>query len=139
MARSGIESRSPRLLTNTLTIMSISSKSSFRHVLLNNTNIVYYVFIKFFRMENHHHHHHLVMPPARISLTLSLSPLLPIVHHFWQVLRATSRILAELVYERLSWLPYFSSAMWRSIGVYHLWARPCFSSSVLHVWFILLL
>ena len=23
-----------------------------------------------------------------------------------------------------------------SIGVYHLWARPCFSSSVLHVWFV---
>ena len=23
-----------------------------------------------------------------------------------------------------------------SIGVHHLWARPCFSSSVLHVWFI---
>ena len=26
--------------------------------------------------------------------------------------------------------------MWRSIGVHHLWARPCFSSSVLHVWFV---
>ena len=26
--------------------------------------------------------------------------------------------------------------MWGSIGVHHLWARPCFSSSVLHVWFI---
>ena len=25
--------------------------------------------------------------------------------------------------------------MWGSIGVHHLWARPCFSSSVLHVWF----
>ena len=24
--------------------------------------------------------------------------------------------------------------MWGSIGVYHLWTRPCFSSSVLHVW-----
>ena len=23
-----------------------------------------------------------------------------------------------------------------SIGVHHLWARPCFSSSVLHVWFV---
>ena len=26
--------------------------------------------------------------------------------------------------------------MWVSIGVHHLWARPCFSSSVPHVWFI---
>ena len=24
--------------------------------------------------------------------------------------------------------------MWGSIGVHHLWARPCFSSSDLHVW-----
>ena len=28
------------------------------------------------------------------------------------------------------------SHMWESIGVYPLWARPCFSSSVLHVWFV---
>ena len=26
--------------------------------------------------------------------------------------------------------------MWGSIGVYYLWAHPCFSSSVLHVWFV---
>ena len=26
--------------------------------------------------------------------------------------------------------------MRESIGVHHLWARPCFSSSVLHVWFV---
>ena len=29
--------------------------------------------------------------------------------------------------------------IWGSIGVYHLWARPCFSSSVLHVWFNILI
>ena len=28
--------------------------------------------------------------------------------------------------------------MWGSIGVHPLWARPCFSSRVLHVWFVLL-
>ena len=28
------------------------------------------------------------------------------------------------------------SHMWGSMGVHPLWARPCFSSSVLHVWFI---
>ena len=26
--------------------------------------------------------------------------------------------------------------MWGSIGVHHLWARPCFSRSVLHVWYV---
>ena len=26
--------------------------------------------------------------------------------------------------------------MWRTMGVHHFWARPCFSSSVLHVWFV---
>ena len=26
--------------------------------------------------------------------------------------------------------------MWGSIEVHHLWARPCFSSCVLHVWFV---
>ena len=26
--------------------------------------------------------------------------------------------------------------MWGSIGVHHLWARPCSSISVLHVWFV---
>ena len=43
------------------------------------------------------HHHHDVMPPARISLD-PLSPLLPIVHRFWQVLWATSHILPELAW-----------------------------------------
>ena len=28
------------------------------------------------------------------------------------------------------------SHMWGSIGVHHLWARPWFSRSVLHVWFV---
>ena len=41
-----------------------------------------------------------------------LLPLLPIVHHFWQVLRATSCILTELLYVGLSWSPCFCSAMW---------------------------
>ena len=41
----------------------------------------------------------------------SLSPLLPIVHRFWQVLRATSRILTELLYVCSSWSPCFCLAM----------------------------
>ena len=32
----------------------------------------------------------------------------------------------------LLWLGH----MWGSIGVHHLWARPCFSSSILRVWFV---
>ena len=30
----------------------------------------------------------------------------------------------------------FLGHMQGSIGVHHLWAHPCFSSSVLHVWFV---
>ena len=57
-----------------------------------------------------HHHQHLVVPPVRISLT-HLSLPLPIVHRFWQVLRATSRIPTELMYVGSSWSPCFWSAM----------------------------
>ena len=65
------------------------------------------------------------------------SPLLPIVHHFWQVFRTTSCILTELLYVGSSWSPCFCLAMWgRAIGEHPLWARPRFSISVLHVWFV---
>ena len=40
-----------------------------------------------------------------------LSPLLLIVHCFWQVLRGKSRILTDLLYVGSSWSPCFSSAM----------------------------
>ena len=40
-----------------------------------------------------------------------LSPLLSIVHRFWQVLMAISHILTELLYVSSSWSPCFSSAM----------------------------
>ena len=60
-----------------------------------------------------------------------LSPLLPIVHRFWQVFWATSRILTELLYSCMFKLP--SCHMRGFIGVHYLWARLCFSSSVLHV------
>ena len=66
-----------------------------------------------------------------------LSPLLPIVHRLWQVFRATSRILTELLYVCPSWSSCFCSAICGGpIGVHRLWARLCFSSSVLHVWFV---
>ena len=44
-----------------------------------------------------------------------LSPLLPIVHCFLQVLRATPRILTELLYVGSSWSPCFCLAMWRGL------------------------
>ena len=42
-----------------------------------------------------------------------LSPPLPIVHCFRQVLRATRRILIELLQVGSSWSPWLWSAMWR--------------------------
>ena len=42
-----------------------------------------------------------------------LSPPLPIVHRFRQVLRATPNILTELLYVGSRWSPWFCSAMWR--------------------------
>ena len=40
-----------------------------------------------------------------------LSPLHPIVHRFWQVLSATSRIDTELLYVGSNWSPCFYSTM----------------------------
>ena len=83
---------------------------------------------------NHHHHHH-VVPPARISLTLSLhfslsfiasgrsSGLHPISSHSCCMYVQAGR-------------PAFAWPYAGSIGVHHWWVRPCFSSSVLHVWFV---
>ena len=56
-------------------------------------------------------YHHHVVPPARI-IPDPLSPLLPIIHPFWQVLRATSRILTELLCVGLSWSSCFCLAIW---------------------------
>ena len=66
-----------------------------------------------------------------------LSPLLPIVFRLWQVFRATSRILTELLYVCSSWSSCFCTAICGgSIGVHHLCACPCFSRSLLHVWYV---
>ena len=63
-----------------------------------------------------------------------LSPLLPIVHRFWQGYIPYPHRAALCRFELvvLLLLGHFMG----SIGVHHLWARPCFSSSVLHVWFV---
>ena len=61
-----------------------------------------------------------------------LSLLLPIVHRLWLVLWATSLILIELLYVSLLLLGHVRG----SIGEHQLWARPRFSRSVLHDWFV---
>ena len=83
---------------------------------------------------NHFHHH--VVPLAWISLTLSLatfpyrsSPLAGLQGYI-----PYPHIAAECMSVLVVLL--LLGHMWRSIGVHHLWARPCFSSSVLHVWFV---
>ena len=43
-------------------------------------------------------------------------------------------IAAECMFELVVLL--LPGHMWRSIGAHHLWARPWFSSSFLHVWFV---
>ena len=84
---------------------------------------------------HHHHHHHHVVPLARISLVLS--------RHFSLSFIASGRSSGLYpVSSHSCWMyvwagrPAFPGQMWGSIGVHHLWARPCFSSSVLHVWIV---
>ena len=49
---------------------------------------------------------------ASMDIPDPLSSLLLIVHRFWQVFRATSCILTELLYVCLSWSSCFCSAIW---------------------------
>ena len=84
---------------------------------------------------SHHHHHYHVVPLARISLTLS--------RHFSLSFIASDRSSGlHPVSSHSCWMnvragrPAFAGHMWGSIWVHHLCARPCFSSSVLHVWYV---
>ena len=84
---------------------------------------------------HHHHHHHHVVPLARISLTLS--------RHFSLSFIASAGLQGYIPYPHIAAESMFElvvllllAHMWGPIGVHHLWARPCFSSSVLHVWFV---
>ena len=81
------------------------------------------------------HHHHHVVPPARISLTL--------YRHFSLSFIAFGRssglhpVSSQscCMYARAG-RPAFAWPYAGSIGVHHWWFRPCFSSSVLRVWFV---
>ena len=64
----------------------------------------------------------------------TLSPLLLIVHCFRQGY-IPYRHRAAVCWFALVVLPLLGHVK-GSTGVYHLWARPYFSSSVLHVWFV---
>ena len=65
----------------------------------------------------------LATPPYRSSPLAGLQGYIPYPH-----------IAAVCMFELVVLL--LLSHIWGSIGVHHLWARPCFSSSVLHVWFV---
>ena len=97
--------------------------------------LLFYQKCQSFHHHHHHHHHHHVVPPARISLTLSRhfsisfitsgrsSGLHPISSH-----SCCMYIRAD--HPAFAW-PYTGT-----IGVHHWWVCPCFSSSVLRVWFV---
>ena len=65
----------------------------------------------------------LATSPYRLSHLAGLKGYIPYGH-----------IAVECMFELVVLL--LSGHMWGSIGVHHLWARPCFSSIVLHVWFV---
>ena len=91
-------------------------------------------FCKSYILFIHHHHDHEV-PPARISLTLSWhSPYHSSPPAGLQGYTPYPHRAALCIFELVVLLLLGHKS--RSIGVHHSWARPCFSSSVLHVWFV---
>ena len=96
--------------------------------LLNHHELVRTIYIYIY------HHHH-VMPLARIYQILS--------RHFSLSFIASGRSSGlHSVSSRNCCLyvwagrPAFDWPYAGSIGLHHLWDRPCFTSSVLHVWFV---
>ena len=55
----------------------------------------------------------IIMHAASSDIPDPLSPLLPIVHRFWQVPWDTTRILTEMLYVGSSWSSCFCSDKWR--------------------------
>ena len=99
---------------------------------------IYIVYIRLHYIYIHiyiyHHHHHVVLV-ARISLTLS--------RHFSLSFIAQAGLLDNIPYPNIVAECMFVLVVllllghvWGSTRVHHLWVRPCFSSSVLHVWFV---
>ena len=98
-------------------------------------NIQTGLFLHVVQLVPEYHHHHHLEPQARISLTLyrhfsyHSSPLAGLQGYI-----PYPHIAAGCMFELVVLL--LPGDMWGSIGVYRLLARPCFSSSDLHVWFV---
>ena len=58
-----------------------------------------------------YHHHHSCFHAASTDIPDPLTPLLPIIHRFWQVFGATSRILTSLLYVCSNWSSCFCLAI----------------------------
>ena len=85
--------------------------------------------------ERHHHHHHYLTSSVRIFLTLSHHPFLSSIASG----RSSGIHLVSTqsccMYVRAG-RPTFARPCKGSTRVHHLWARPYFSSSVPHTWFV---
>ena len=79
--------------------IAINTRTCVVCIYQSETNILWTFFFIKFKFCYHHHH---VIPPAWISLTL---------HCLWQVFRATSVILTELLYVCSSWSSSSCSAI----------------------------
>ena len=112
--------------TSTIRLFSVISRTLFGSRFLPLCREAVGVFYSPCQLGNNHHHH--VMPPARISLILS--------RHFSLSFIASGRSSGLHPVSSHSFCMYVRAICGGSIGVHHLWARPCFSSSVLHVWFV---
>ena len=105
------------------------------HTWMVDTAVSKWGFRNYIYMYVYIYHHQHVVPPTRISLTsLANSPnrssiLAGLLGYILYPHRAAVCMFGLVVLLLLGY-------MWGSIGVHHLWGRPCFSSSVLHVWFI---
>ena len=85
---------------------------------------------------HHHDHHHHVVLVARISLTLSCHFSLSFITSGWSSGLNPVSSHSCWMYVRAGRPAFTRPYVGGSIRVYHLWVRPCFFRSVLHVWFV---
>ena len=115
-------------------------KTSMSSPILNiNTKIEQQKMLFIDKGAHHRHHHHHVVPQARISLTFSrhfsLSYIASGRSSGLHPISSQSCCMYVCMYVRTGRL-FLHGHIWGYIGVHHVWACPCFSSSVLHVWFV---
>ena len=117
-----------RLYSNTwnhLTVCKKKSSGSFK-------NVIYKMCLYIFH--HHHHHHHVMLLawiswPCLVTFPYHSSPLACLLDYipYLHIAAVCMFLLVVLL---------LLGHMWGSIGVHHLWAHPCSSSSVLHAWFV---